>query len=125
MQNGNNPRRRTDLSYEQIHEGIGYIRLFGDLDISGVQEISLKFTTLSVTGRKPTIVDLSEVTFISSLGIGMMMADAKSLRAEGKIMILLKPNAMIEKVLKLACVPEILPIEDDLQSALNRAKLFL
>src|SRR5262249_16928245 len=110
---------------EHIQEGIGYIRLFGDLGISGVQEISLKFTSLSVTGRKPTIVDMSEVTFISSLGIGMLMADAKSLRAEGKIMILLKPNALIEKVLKLACVPEILPIEDDLQSALNRAKLFL
>lgn len=125
MSNQNNSRRSVELSHKHIQQGIGYIQLSGDLDISGVQEISLRFTTLSATQRRPTIVDLSEVTLITSLGVGMLITNANTLRSEGRVMIIFKPNPIVEKVLKLACVPDVLPIEHDLESALRRCNLAL
>jgi anti-sigma B factor antagonist len=121
MHSQNNNRQETELTHDHLEPGIGLIRLSGDLDINGVRKISLRFTTLSSTQRRPTIVDLSGVTFITSIGVGMLLTNASTLRAEGKVMIILKPTPNVEKVLKLANLPEVLPIEHDLESAVKRA----
>jgi anti-sigma B factor antagonist len=125
MDHQKNNRQAMELSHDHLEPGIILIRLSGDLDISGVQQISLKFTTLSSTQRKPTIVDMSGITLITSMGVGMLLTNANTLRKEGKVMIILKPNPNVEKVLKLAGAPEVLPIEHDLESAVNRATLAL
>jgi anti-anti-sigma factor len=121
MQSQNQNRKAIELSHDHMEEGIVLIRLSGNLDISGVQQISLKFTTLSSTQRKPCIVDLTGVDLITSMGVGMLLTNATTLRAEGKVMIILNPTPNVERVLRLASVGEVLPIEQDLDSAVKRA----
>ena len=122
MSSHKNSLNIVDLSHENIEPGIGYLQLSGDLDIPGVQDIELKFTSLATSQRKSIILDLSEVTLITSEGLAMLIPIANTLRAEGKIMVLLSPNRKVEKVLKMAGVQDILPIEHNLESALNRAR---
>lgn len=109
-----------ELKHEWIGTNIGCVYLSGRLDIAGVQEVQLKFTAFTATQRKPVIVDLSAVTLITSIGIGMLITNAKTLKTHDVPMILLNPQPNVAKVLELAGLNEILPIEQDLEAALQR-----
>jgi anti-anti-sigma factor len=109
-----------ELKHEWIAPDVGCVYLSGRLDIPGVQEVQLKFTVFTATQRKPVIVDLSDVTLITSIGLGMLITGANALKTHGVPMILLNPQPNVAEVLELACVNEILPIEQDLEAALRR-----
>jgi anti-sigma B factor antagonist len=109
-----------ELKHEWIAPDIGCVYLSGRLDIPGVQEVQLKFTVCTATQRKPVIVDLSDVTLITSIGLGMLISGAHALKTHGVPMILLNPPPNVTKVLEMACVEELLPIERDLDAALRR-----
>jgi anti-sigma B factor antagonist len=109
-----------ECKFEEIHSGIGRVYLAGRLDVPGVNEVQLKFPVYASTQRGPVIVDLSEVTLITSMGLGMLLTNARTLKSHGARMVLLSPPADVEKVINMACVAEYLPIEHDLSIALRR-----
>jgi anti-anti-sigma factor len=110
------------IGHKEIGPDIGLIYLKGRLDIMGVQKIELKFTAFSSTQRRSVIVDLSEVELMNSVGLGMLISNAKTLKAHGKKMVLLKPDSHVETVITMAGVDELLPIEHDLTQAIARIK---
>ena len=110
------------IDYEPIEPNIGCVRLAGALDISGVQEVGLKFTSLTCTPRKPVIIDLNDVTMITSMGLGMLITNAKSLLLHQAPTVLLNPQPNVEKVILMSGLDDILPIEHDMDSALRRIK---
>ena len=109
-----------DLRVETGSSGIPRVILNGRLDISGVQQIDLKFTAATSAQRKSVIVDLSELEFLSSIGIRMLLTNAKALQGFGSRMVLLNPTEMVATVLKTAGIDLIIPIEKDLTAAENR-----
>jgi anti-sigma B factor antagonist len=111
-----------ELNYEKLESNIGLVRLAGRLDVPGVQEIDLKFTVHTSTQRLPVIVDLEKVTLIASMGLAMLITNAKSLKTHGIPFILLNPQPQVEKVIVLSGLEGFLPIERDLSSALQRIK---
>ena len=108
------------MTREILTGGIACIHLSGPLDISGVNEVSLKFTAYTVTQRKPVIIDLTEVTLITSMGIGMLISAAKGLRQHNAFLVLLNPQPLVEQVIKLSGIDQILTVEHDLESAIKR-----
>ena len=64
-----------ELRYEKIDSNIGLVHLSGRLDISGVQDIDLQFTIYTSTQRLPVIVNLENVTLITSIGLGMLRSE--------------------------------------------------
>ena len=117
-----NATHQLQMRHEEIDPGVGCVYLRGRLDIEGVEEIGFKFAVLVATQRKPLIVDLSEVELLTSDGLSMLISGANELKIHGKIMILLKPNQYVEKVLRLACLDPLLPIEYDMAEALRKVK---
>jgi anti-sigma B factor antagonist len=109
-----------EMRSEDLEPNIVKVNLSGRLDIAGVQDIELKFTVCTSARRKPVIVDLSEVNLITSMGLGMLITNAKTLQAQGIPFILLNPQPPVEKVLMMSGLQDLLPIERDLTSALNR-----
>ena len=71
----------TEVVLVEAAEAFTHVAVKGHLDAAGVGQADLKLTSQTVTRRKPAIVDLTEVGFIASLGIGMLVAIAKSMRA--------------------------------------------
>jgi anti-anti-sigma factor len=108
------------MTNEVLKPGVTCIRLAGALDISGVNDIALKFTAYTSTPRKPVIIDLSQVTLITSIGVGLLIGAANALRPHNAPVILMNPQLVVEKVIRLAGIDQILPIERDLESALRR-----
>jgi anti-anti-sigma factor len=64
-------------------ETFTHVAVRGKLDVGGVGAVDLKLTSHVVARRKPAIVDFGDVEFISSLGIGMLVTIAKSMRTHG------------------------------------------
>ncbi|WP_428389111.1 STAS domain-containing protein [Mucisphaera sp.] len=60
------------------------IVLEGTLDISGVNEVETRFNVTIGARHRATVVDLSGVDFMASLGIGMLVSAATATKKSGK-----------------------------------------
>jgi anti-sigma B factor antagonist len=106
-----------ELAVNEIDSGILGINLSGRMDILGTQQIDLKFTSLASTRRMHILVDLSNVTFIASIGIRTLINNAKAQKLRGGSMVLYKPNEQVEEVLKATGIDTIIPIAHDIDAA--------
>ncbi len=97
-----------------------HVALAGRLDIMGVQDVELSFTSHVVSRRYPAIVDMSQVDFIASIGIGMLVRVAKGLQAHGAPLVLLAPQKTVREVLELSKIDQVIPVASDLDEAVAR-----
>lgn len=95
------------------------INLSGRMDILGVQAIDMKFTALTAAPKAPVLVDMSEVSFLASLGVRTLLSSAKDLSKRGGHMVLYKPQPTVLDVLKSMGVSSLIPVYDDLDAAMN------
>jgi anti-sigma B factor antagonist len=106
-----------ELAVNELDPGILGINLSGRMDIVGTQQIDLKFTALTSSRRAQILVDLSQVTFIASIGIRTLINNAKAQKLRGGRMVLYKPSNQVEEVLRATGIDTIIPIAHDLDAA--------
>lgn len=111
-----------ELTVQNLDSGHRCVALSGRLDLKGTQEADAQFTEETGAKKESVLVDLSNVTYIASIGIRMFLSNIKQLRAANAKMVVLKPQKMVEEVLKLAGVDAIIPIEHDLAAAVEILK---
>jgi anti-anti-sigma factor len=110
------------LHYGEIESGIRLIKLSGALDIHGVSDVEVDFVRLCAGDNVCVLVDLSKVNYISSIGIPLLINSAKSLARQGGKMALLHPQKAVENVLELTGIPLIIPIYQNLNTAVSDLK---
>jgi anti-anti-sigma factor len=86
------------------------VKISGSLDMVAVSKIEPELTRHVAMHRKSTVVDLSEVDFLASLGMGMFVANAQALRRQGARLVLLDPKPLVEEALRRARIGELIPI---------------
>jgi anti-sigma B factor antagonist len=96
--------------------GITKVVLDGSMDITGSLEVDPRFKEISQTKDK-VIVDLANVNFLASLGMRTLVMSAKSLKEKGGQLVLVKPQAEVEKALRSAGLDQIIPLASDLAAA--------
>jgi anti-anti-sigma factor len=106
-----------ELAVHDLDSGILGISLSGRMDIIGTQQIDLKFTALTSTRKAQILVDLSNVTFMASIGIRTLITTAKAQKARGGTMVLFKPSDQVEQVLRATGIDSIIPIAHDIDAA--------
>jgi|SRR5271157_78835 len=106
-----------ELQYSKWDNDIRMIKLIGKLDIIGTGEIETKFTGYCAGDKVRVIVDLSEVNFLASIGIRLLMLTAKSVNKRGGKMVILNPIPDVQHVLEVTGIPAIIPIYPYLESA--------
>lgn len=106
-----------ELAAHDLDSGILGINLSGRMDIIGTQQIDLKFTALAASRKAHVLVDLSNVTFIASIGIRTLINTAKAQKLRGGSLVLYKPSAPVEEVLRATGIQAIIPIAHDIDSA--------
>ena len=72
-----------ELSIIESNDTLTHVALSGRLDAVGVQQVGTRFQGVTASRGKPTIIDLSNVEFIASLGLGMLLSCARSLHGRG------------------------------------------
>jgi len=111
-----------ELHTGESTEALTRVALVGMLDMVAVGEIESKFTAATASRGKNTIVDVSQMSFIASLGMGVLVSAYKALKRKGAKMVLLNPQADVECALIAARLQDILPIahsEDEAQRLLE------
>ena len=106
---------KIDVVNEQ--NGITKLVLIGSMDIKGALEVDPQFSEISKTKNK-VIVDLKDVDFLASLGMRTLVSSAKSLMDKGGKLVLVNPQAGVEKAIKSARIDTIIPIASDLNAAI-------
>lgn len=95
------------------------VALDGSLDAKGTGEITNKFLSQITEAEKNVIVDLSEVTFVASIGIRLFLQAAKQLSEAKYTLVLLKPRNNVESVLTAAGLHVLLPLAKSEDEALR------
>jgi len=86
------------------------------------KDFEAEFYAHTIAHKKSVLVDLSGLTFLSSMGIRMFLKAAKDLRAEGKKIILLNMQPLAEKALKAAGLDFLTPVAHDISQAKDMLK---
>jgi anti-anti-sigma factor len=107
-----------ELEIKNQSEQITHLAIRGRLDTTGVGEIELQFTSHTVPRGKPLLLDMSEVTFLSSLGLRMLFSVAKALDRRGAKMAFLNPQPSVREVLIISGFDRLMPIYQDEGTAL-------
>jgi anti-anti-sigma factor len=97
------------------------LALKGRLDTAGVDKVETRLN--AALGRdKDGVVDLSQVSFLASMGIRMLINAAKMQQRRGKRLVLIAPGPLVEQALKHTSLDEIIPVARDLAGAMTLLK---
>ena len=107
------------LNVIRADDSITHLAVHGRLDIQGVSQIERQFVFNTTSRRKATLVDVSRVTFIASLGMGMLVGVAKALHRHGVKLVLCGPPELVRASLEAAGIHHVIPIADEEESALR------
>ncbi len=99
--------------------GVPVIVLSGRLDMAGAQEIDLKFTAQTSAEKVSTVVDLSGVSFVGSMGIRMFIRNTKALALSGHKLVLAGAKNEVAEVLRVAGVTDAIELFDTVDAALD------
>ncbi len=91
-------------------DGFTKAKLSGRLDTANVNEVELSFTSGIVRRAKDTLVDLTEVSFIASLGIRMLLTVARSLGRNRAQFALFGAAPVVMEILEATAISEIIPV---------------
>lgn len=107
-----------ELKVISTNENYTHVALSGRLDIDGVKSIEMQFTSLVGGKELSTIIDMTEVSFMASLGMRMLLSVAKKLRAAGKKVALYNPQPVVREVLETAGFSALMIIENDFEKVM-------
>ena len=106
-----------DMQVTELDNGITEVILAGRLDMEGSGKIENAFTIATATDAAPVLVDLSQVDFIASIGMRLLVMNAKALNRRGSKMVLLTPQPLVGEALNVAGIDLLIPIFDDRAAA--------
>jgi anti-sigma B factor antagonist len=107
------------LNEIRLDDQITHLAIVGKLDITGLHAVDVKFHGYTAARRRPTLVDISGLEFITSLGMGMFVSCARSLQRSGAKMVLLNPQPVVEEALKAVGIDEGVPIVNSVEEGLR------
>jgi anti-anti-sigma factor len=106
-----------EFRIEALADGITRAIPEGHWDIKGAAQIDLRLSAVTATGR-PIILDLAEVTYLSSMGIRSIVMGAKACQLRGGKLVLLAPADDVQEVLTIAGIDMLVPIYHDIEAAI-------
>ena len=106
-----------EIDVGEASGGIAFVILRGRLDTAGANDIDLKFNAIAGT-RRAVVVDLSQVDFLASLGIRVLVLGARAVKNKGGKLVILSPNDGVRSALSAARTDTLIPIFPDRAAAM-------
>jgi anti-sigma B factor antagonist len=85
------------------------VMLVGRLDIAGAEVVALPLATLA-GGKTNIIVDMSGVTFVSSIGIRQLVLASNEISRRGGKLVLVNPIDIVRDVFVTSDLSDLLPM---------------
>jgi anti-sigma B factor antagonist len=103
------------------HDGVPVVRAAGEVDVSTAPALRDELTSVPESSKQ-VVVDLSDVTFLDSTGLGVLIAAMKRLRDSetGGRLDLVVTRPQIHKVLEVTGLTSVFTVHTTLDEALGR-----
>jgi anti-anti-sigma factor len=105
------------LAEEQLDGNITKVTLRGRIDAVGASAIDLRMNLIAGKA-KWVLLDLEQVTYISSLGLRSILVPARTISGKGGKLVLFRPSSSVAEVFEISGIHSIIPIHRDLDAAL-------
>ncbi len=101
-----------DFTIENTDSDLIRVRLEGRLDSSGVDHVEQRFkqTIVEDEAGRNAVVQLTEVPFVASLGIRMLVVASKELAKAGRKLVLFKPHELVNNYLRSVNLYLLIPV---------------
>jgi anti-anti-sigma factor len=107
-----------EIREETLAGAVTRINLSGRMDISGVAQIEAQFASMCAAPRMAIIVDMSDVPYMSSIGIRALLMNAKAVSRRNGKFVLLAPPSNVKMVLETSGIDKIIAVHATLDAAL-------
>jgi anti-anti-sigma factor len=111
----------VDINITQLESNVSQVSLVGKLDPHATRQMGDRIRAETTGHDGPVIVDLSEVTFVTSLGIGLIIDCASGVQKRGDTMVLIPPGGHVDEVFRKTGVYLIVPTAGSVDDALALA----
>jgi anti-anti-sigma factor len=107
----------VEMHVEELEGGVTNIVLRGRLDSIGAETIEGPFNAVA-GAKRAIVVDLSQVTFLTSRGIRMLVFGARAVTNKGGKIVLSSPNEWVQFVLESAAIEQFIHVLFDRSAAI-------
>lgn len=111
-----------NITTTELPGDIVCVALEGRLDAAAADAIGTRFTAATAAQGRAVVVDLAAVSFIASLGIRLLIANARALSQKGVTMVLFGAGEQVADVLHDAAIDQLIPCVQTQDDAVARAK---
>jgi anti-sigma B factor antagonist len=112
------PPIELTLTIEAVQGG-KLVRISGSVGVTEAEILRARLAEVASSGELNIVIDLSEMDFISSPGLTVLLKLAQRARTWEGTVKLLKPRPMIRDLLTRTRLTEIFPVFDSLDQALQ------
>jgi anti-anti-sigma factor len=99
------------------------VRVHGEIDLSNAQEVSAEIGVVMGQDACRLVVDLSDITYLDSAGVALLLRLAERLRARRRQLHLVVPRGSpVRRVLDFTGLPRVIPLATRLEDALAHAE---
>ena len=102
--------------------GLLKVRLEGRLDSTGTASVESQFASDVLPRALPVVLDMQGVSFLSSIGIRLLIATSRGLLQSGSRLVLLSITDTVRQILETVGLTRSLAIAGGLEEALAMAK---
>jgi anti-sigma B factor antagonist len=100
----------VQMDVSSLGDRLVRVRLTGRLDSQGVDRVETRFVASIVPGGNSAIVDLSQVDFVSSMGIRMLVSTARTLKTRQASLAVFGAPDRVNQVFEAISLSKLLPI---------------
>lgn len=99
-----------ELHSEDLSAKAVKVVLSGRLDTLGVDQVEAKFNAVVISRGLDVLVDLTGVSFISSMGIRMLIAAARGMRLREARLVLFGAQALVHETLQSMAIDTLIAV---------------
>ena len=107
-----------DVIVDRRPGGIAIVRLGGRLDLLSAAEFRQRLAQAVAEGNRRLIVDLAEVPFVDSSGLGALISGLKTARLAGGDLRIARPTDQARSLLELTVLDRVLRPYPSIEEAL-------
>lgn len=97
------------------------VQVRGDVDVASAPAMREAIDALIVAGHRRLVLDLTEVSFIDSTGLGVVVGRLKGLRREGGRLVIAAAHERVLRVLTITGLDAVIEVHPDLERAVAAA----
>jgi anti-sigma B factor antagonist len=95
-------------------------KILGEVDLSNSERIREELSACIGNDVRTAVVDLSETTYLDSVGIGLLFSLGNVLRTRRQeLRLIVPPRSMLDRLLQLVDIPSVIQVYTDRESAVG------